>query len=84
MQIGRFPFFIQERDNGVPGTPLCTICIRLQARTYHKPYPWVNYKEPLCPEDEWRPSDGLMIGDLGCIYVFIDEDGELHADESCY
>ncbi|WP_233200308.1 DUF1963 domain-containing protein [Blastopirellula marina] len=82
-QIGRAPFFIQDGDEDMPGVPLCTIA-SVQPDP-HKTFPWVNHPEPLCPEDEWRSGDGeLMIGDLGCIFVFIDDDGRLHADESCY
>lgn len=82
-QIGRAPFFIQEGDDSLPGQPLCTIA-SVQP-DMHQPYPWVNVPEPKCPEGKWDYSgDELMIGDLGCIYVFIEEDGTLHAGESCY
>jgi hypothetical protein len=82
-QIGRAPFFIQEGANELPGRPLCTIA-SVQPDP-HQPYPWVNVPEPLCPEDEWPPDGNeLMIGDLGCIYIFIEDDGTLHAGESCY
>jgi hypothetical protein len=66
-----------------PGQPLCTIAsVQPDA---HQPYPWVNVPEPLCPKGKWPPQgDELMIGDLGCIYVFIEADGTLHAGESCY
>lgn len=82
-QIGRAPFFIQEGDDERPSQPLCTIA-SVQPDP-HEPYPWVNVPEPLCPEGKWRRGgDELMIGDLGCIYIFIEEDGTLHAGESCY
>ena len=82
-QIGRAPYFIQHGDDEMPGTPLCTIAsVQPDA---HKPYPWVNHPEPLCPEGEWPRNDGnLMIGDLGCIFVFMDDNGNIHAGESCY
>jgi hypothetical protein len=82
-QIGRAPFFIQDGDDDMPGVPLCTIAsVQPDA---HKPFPWVNRQEPLCPENKWPGDDGnLMIGDLGCIFVFIDDDGRIHAGESCY
>ncbi len=45
----------------------------------------LNHAEPLFLENEWPRDDGnLMIGDLGCILVFIDGDGGIHAGESCY
>lgn len=82
-QIGRAPFFIQEGDDDLPGHPLCTIAsVQPDA---HKPNPWVNHAEPLCPEDEWpRGGNELMISDLGCIYVFLDGDGQIHFGESSY
>jgi hypothetical protein len=79
-QIGRAPFFIQEGDDSLPGHPLCTIA-SVQPDS-HQPYPWVNVPEPLFAEGEC--GDELMIGDLGCIYIFIEEDGTLHSSESCY
>jgi hypothetical protein len=82
-QIGRAPYFIQEGDDSLPGRPLCTIA-SVQP-DMHQPYPWVNVPEPLCPEGKWQyGGDELMIGDLGCIYIFIEEDGTLHSGESCY
>lgn len=82
-QIGRAPFFIQDGDGDTPGLPLCTIAsVQPDA---HKPFPWVNHPEPLCPPEQWpKRGDNLMIGDLGCIFVFIDDDGRIHAGESCY
>lgn len=82
-QIGRAPYFIQDGDDSLPGQPLCTIA-SVQPDS-HQPYPWVNVPEPLCPEGKFHHSkDELMIGDLGCIYVFIEKNGTLHAGESCY
>jgi len=82
-QIGRAPFFIQEGDDSLPGVPLCTIA-SVQPDP-HQQYPWVNVPEPLCPEGEWRRGGHeLMIGDLGCIYIFIEDNGTLHSRESCY
>jgi hypothetical protein len=82
-QIGRAPFFIQEGDDGLPGIPLCTIAsVQPDA---HSIFPWVNQWPPLCKPNEWpREDDNLMINDLGCIYIFIDEDGEIHARGSSY
>jgi hypothetical protein len=82
-QIGRAPYFIQEGDNSLPGQPICTIA-SVQPDP-HQPYPWVNVPEPLCPEGSWPRGDNeLMIGDLGCIYIFMEDDGTLHTGESCY
>jgi hypothetical protein len=39
----------------------------------------------LMPENEFRFDDNyFMIGDTGCIYISIDENGRLHFNESCY
>ena len=41
--------------------------------------------ELLMPEDVWRYDDSyLMLGDMGCIYISIDEAGDLHFTNSCY
>ena len=82
-QIGRAPYFIQGGGDSDAGQPLCTITS--VHPDLHQPYPWVNIPEPLCPEGVWRlEGDDLMIGDLGCVYIFIEDDGTLHAHESCY
>ncbi len=82
-QIGRAPYFIQRGDDSLPGQPLCTIA-SVQP-DMHQPYPWVNVPEPLCREGEWMyGGEDLMIGDLGCIYIFIDDEETLHSSESCY
>ena len=49
-----------------------------------KPFPWLNHPEPFSPEDEQRFGNYLMLGDAGCIYISLDEAGELHFNESCY
>ena len=82
-QIGRAPFFIQQGDSQFPGHLLCTIS-SVQPDP-HKPFPWVNHPEPLLPEGQWRYDDNyLMLGDMGCIHISIDEAGQLHSTESCY
>ncbi len=82
-QIGRAPFFIQPDDDSLAGLPLCTIAsVQPDA---HAPFPWVKVPEPLCPEGKWPLGEAeLMIGDLGCIYIFMEDHGTLHAGESCY
>jgi hypothetical protein len=82
-QIGTAPFFIQPGDDEPPGRMLCAIS-SVQPNP-HKPYPWINHPEPLMPEDKWR-YDGnyLMLGDMGCIYISIDEARQLRFRESCY
>jgi hypothetical protein len=82
-QIGTAPFFIQPGDDDLPGRVLCAISSVQPPQ--HEPYPWVNHSEPLMPEDVWRYDDNyLMLGDMGCIYISIDDAGDLHFTESCY
>jgi Domain of unknown function (DUF1963) len=79
-QIGKAPFEPQG-DNSI--SQLCTIAsVQPDA---HKRFPWVNVEQPLRPQDKW-PDQGnyLMIGDLGCIFIWYDENGELTAGEQCY
>lgn len=82
-QIGSAPFFIQPDDDQLPGRMLCAIS-SVQPSS-HEPYPWVNRSEPRMAKDEWRYDDGyFMLGDVGCIYISIDETGQLHYGWSCY
>jgi hypothetical protein len=82
MQIGPAPFFIQG-DPELPGRILCTISSVQPDQ--HRPFPWINHPEPLMPEDEWNFDDNnLMIGDMGCIYISIDEQQQLHWSQSCF
>ena len=82
-QIGRAPFFVQETDAEMPGTPLCVI--NSVQPDMHARWPWVNSEEPRMAEDELRYDDDyLMIGDAGCLYFSIDESGQILAGESFY
>lgn len=82
-QIGRAPFYIQPGAENLPGRVLCAIS-SVQPDS-HKPFPWVNRPEPLMSEGQWRPHDNhLMIGDVGCIYISIDDRGRLHYNESSF
>jgi len=82
-QIGRAPFFVQGGDDSLPGQPLCTIA-SVQSDC-HQHYPWVNVPDPISPERiRSYVGDELMIGDLGCIYISIEDNGTLHATESCF
>jgi hypothetical protein len=82
-QIGGVPFFIQQGDDQLPGKMICAISSVQPPR--HEPYPWVNRSEPLMPKDVWNYDDNyLMLGDMGCIYISIDDAGRLCFGESCY
>ena len=75
-QVGEAPFEPHPDDFNLQ---LCTIA-SVQPDP-HKRFPWVNVEDPLCLEGK---EDYLMIGDLGCIFVWIDENGELKAGVQCY
>lgn len=82
-QIGRAPFFVQESAQLSPGKPLCTISSVQPVE--HGPYPFVNVPAPRNPPGKWTfTSDYLMIGDAGCIYIFMKDDGTVFATESYY
>lgn len=82
-QIGTAPLSIQIGDDDLPGRMLCAISSVCVAGD--KPFPWINHPEPLRDSDEPpRFGNYLMMGDAGCIYISIDEDGELHFTFSCY
>ncbi len=83
-QIGEAPFFISEKPE-LPGRILCTISsVQPEA---HGAYPWVNRREPLLPPGEWKQgpeTEKIMIGDMGCLYVSIDDKGRTHVAQDCY
>ena len=82
-QIGAAPPFIQDGDAGqLPGRPLCTISSVQPAPD--TPYPWINSETPIPLRELHNQGEYLMIGDMGCIYISIDECGLLHWHESCY
>lgn len=82
-QIGEAPFYIN--DNPRPGRALCTLNAVFPDPV--EPFPWVNRSEPLFRSlDEWlhQPfedrSRWFTFGDTGCVYVFIDDHGQLHSE----
>lgn len=81
-QIGSAPFFTQ-RDPGLPGRILCTISSVQPDQ--HRRFPWINHPQSLMPEGKWnRHLNYLMIDDMGCFYISIDENSQLHWHESGY
>jgi hypothetical protein len=81
-QIGTAPFFIQGVPE-LPGRVLCTIS-SVQPEQ-HRSFPWINRADPLMPEGEWNfDQKHLMFGDMGCLYISIDDEGHLHWAEQCY
>jgi len=82
-QIGRAPFFIQEGDNALAGQPLCTIASVVPSPEVT--YPFVNVSEPISTEEMLeRNRREFLIGDLGCIYIFMEPDGTLHSCTSSF
>lgn len=81
-QIGMAPF---EPQAGIPEdwTPLCTVA-SVQP-DMHSKFPWVNREHPLYNKGEWNfQHQYLMIGDLGCIFICVDDNGQLKVHEECY
>jgi hypothetical protein len=82
-QIGEAPFYIN--DNPRPARALCAL--NTVSPEPVGPFPWVNRPEPLFRSvDEWldQPKEDetrwFTFGDTGCVYVFIDDRGQLHSD----
>jgi hypothetical protein len=81
-QIGAAPYFIQQGDpNSIIGRMLCTIGSVQPAADV--PYPWINRPEAI-PLESRHTDEHLMIGDMGCIYIYIDENMELNWHMSCF
>jgi hypothetical protein len=82
-QIGEAPYFIQGGDSELPGRPLCVL--NSVQPNQHRKYPWVNHPDPLMPEDKYSfDFNYLMIDDMGCIYISIDQKQQLHWCSSSY
>ncbi len=82
-QIGEAPFLIQHGDDDLPGRMLCTVSS--VNPNSHARYPFFNRPEPIAPAGEFYSSEYLMMGDVGCICISIDnESGELYYGHACY
>jgi hypothetical protein len=84
-KIGGLPHFIQSGADDA-GHFLCQLG-SIQAAPY-APYPWVNRREPLGLEFD---NDGIygnencaVFGDMGSIYLFMDDDGKVSRSFECY
>lgn len=76
-KIGGLPSFIQEEPD-VRGAFIGTIgsiSVAVNAR-----YPFINHPEPR----GWSRENDLMIGDMGSLYLFIDDTGIIQANSQCY
>jgi hypothetical protein len=83
-QIGNAPFFIQEGDpDQIPGRLLCTLSSVQPACDVE--FPWLNRQPPIPLGKLITECEAyLMIGDMGCIYISIDDSGDVHGHWSCY
>lgn len=82
-KIGGIPNFIQG-DHGIPGTFLAQLASIQPAPEVR--FPWVNRKEPY---DLSFGNDGIygnqqMIGDMGSLYLFLQDDGSIRCTTQCY
>lgn len=80
-QIGTSPFWIQGRDENLPGEIICTISSVQPAP--NKAYPWVNQEHQI-PLEALRDDEHLMLSDMGCLYISMDQAGNLHWCEQSY
>lgn len=87
-QICRSPFFIHSENSGVSddvakALPLCVISSVQPA--FDSPFPWVNQEEPI-PLGHLRKTGKrhLMITDMGCLYIFMDDIQQLSWSEESY
>ena len=84
-QIGNAPPFIQMDDeNQFPGKPLCRVSTinPLLSSSLGFPFPFINVADGSVYDS--ISNSYLTIGDLGAIDVFIDENGQVVAGESCF
>ena len=85
-QIGRAPYLFPDGAR-LPCRTLCTL--NSVQPDFHGRYPWVNRAKPL-----FRPGsrkgygapdiEKFMLGDMGCIYIGIDDHDQLCYTGDCY
>ena len=82
-KIGGAPNFIQG-DPGIPGTFLAQLA-SLQPEP-DVPFPWVNRKEAydLSFGEGGIYGNQQMIGDMGSLYLFLQDDGSIRCTIQCY
>jgi uncharacterized protein YwqG len=76
-KIGGMPEFVQDAPP-VTGTFIAaigSISVAIDQR-----HPFVNVAEPR----GWSRENDLMIGDMGSLYLFLQEDGRIVAESQCY
>lgn len=70
-KIGGLPHWIQCEED-IPGQFLCALSA--SQPDIESPWPWLNRAEPY-KDPRSYPDDLLVLGDVGCVYFFIDSDG---------
>lgn len=84
-KIGGIPCFIQSAAD-TDSRFLCQLG-SIQAAP-DVPYPWVNQKDPLSLRFRgngiYAAGNSAVFGDMGSIYLFLDEDGEVTRSFECY
>lgn len=50
-----------------------------------EPWPYANHKSPV-QFDPWDPNSesNLSFGDAGCLFISVDDDGKVDAEDQCY
>lgn len=79
-KIGGLPSWIQSEED-LPGRFLCALgSVDPEPR---QPYPFVNMRDPI-PSRRSERARYLMLGDVGSLYFFLDDDGEVRCTDQCY
>lgn len=86
-KIGGVPHWVQD-DAKLPGRYLCTLGSVApedpRAGGKKVPAPFVNWEKPFGIRDIPAPYEFLCWGDVGSVYIFMDETGNIYWDEQCY
>lgn len=78
-KIGGIPMWIQEPED-LPGRFLCALG-SIQPEP-ERPYPWLNQAKAITSQSY---DEGLLMwGDMGTLYLFIDDKGRIHCTWQCY
>ncbi|QDT01342.1 DUF1963 domain-containing protein [Adhaeretor mobilis] len=84
-KIGGLPHFIQSGDDS-PGQFLCQLG-SIQAAPY-APFPWSNHRDALDLQFNDKGIYGddncAVFGDMGSVYLFVDDDGNVSRSFECY
>lgn len=77
-KVGGLPYVIQD-EISLPGTHLATL--HSLSFSSDESHPFVNREAPLSrDENRWY----FGIGDVGSLYIYIDDEGNVRAEDACY